>query len=199
MMEVKSLGPRVLKGRFVQLEPFTPENHAQLRMAANDPAIWKYMPVDGAGEGFKNFWDGAQKEMASGSRIAFVVRRLADGVVVGSTSYLNIVPEHARAEIGWTWYAAPAQGSVVNPEAKLLLFANAFEAASYTRVELKTDAGNARSRAAILKLGAKEEGIFRKHMWMPRGYWRDTVYYSVLADEWSAVKARLEARIKGFG
>lgn len=199
MMEVKSLGPRVLKGRFVQLEPFTPANRDELRAAANDPAIWKYMPVDGTGEGFKNFWDGAQKEMAGGSRVAFAVRRLADGAVVGSTSYLNIVPEHARAEIGWTWYAAGAQGSVVNPEAKLLLFANAFERARYTRVELKTDADNARSRAAILKLGAKEEGIFRKHMWMPRGVWRDTVYYSVLSDEWPAVKARLEARIKAFG
>ena len=198
-MKVGNIGPHVLKGRFVQLEPIAGKHRDELRAVANDPTIWKYMPVDGTGEGFKDFWDGAQKDIAGGGRIAFAVRRLADNAVVGSTSYLNIVPEHARAEIGWTWYAPPAQGSVVNPEAKLLLFANAFETSGYMRVELKTDANNARSRAAILKLGAKEEGIFRKHMWMPRGVWRDTVYYSVLADEWPKVKVGLEARIKAFG
>ena len=90
---------------------------------------------------------------------------------------------------------AQAQGTRVNPEAKLLLMLNAFETSGYHRVELKTDSKNTRSRAAILRLGAKEEGILRGHMWMPAGYWRDTVYYSVLAEEWPAVKAGLEARI----
>jgi RimJ/RimL family protein N-acetyltransferase len=199
MKPVSSLGPRVLKGRFIQLEPYMPTHEAGLRAAANDAELWRYMPVDASGKGFDDWRKLTEADMASGSRMIFAVRRLADGALVGSTTYLNIVPEHARAEIGWTWYAANAQGSAVNPEAKLLLFANAFETAGYHRIELKTDANNARSRAAILKLGAKEEGIFRGHMWMPRGYWRDTVYYSVLADEWPGVKAGLEARLKGDG
>jgi RimJ/RimL family protein N-acetyltransferase len=198
MNPVSSLGPRVLKGRFVQLEPYTPVHREGLRSAANDAALWRYMPMDGSGEGFDEWRKLTEADMASGSRMIFAVRRLADGALVGSTSYLNIVPEHARAEIGWTWYAATAQGGAVNPEAKLLLFANAFETAGYHRIELKTDAGNAHSRAAILKLGAKEEGIFRGHMWMPRGYWRDTVYYSVLAGEWPEVKAGLESRLLKF-
>ncbi len=198
MTPVKNFGPRVLKGRFVQLEPFSPTHYAGLRAVANDPALWRYMPVDGSGQGFENWRGMTATDMASGSRMVFAVRRLSDGALVGSTSYLNIVPEHARAEIGWTWYEAGAHGTAVNPEAKLLLFANAFEACGYHRIELKTDATNARSRAAILKLGAKEEGIFRGHMWMPRGYWRDTAYYSVLREEWPGVKAGLEARLKAY-
>ena len=138
------------------------------------------------------------KSVAKGARIVFAVRRLADGAIVGSTSYANIVPEHARLEVGWTWYVRTAQATAINPEAKLLLFANAFETAGYHRVELKIDSRNARSRAAILKLGAREEGILRGHVWMPAGYWRDTVYFSVLAEEWPTVKAGLEARLAAF-
>jgi N-acetyltransferase len=198
MMPESSLGPRVLTGRFVQLEPLSQAHYAGLRAVANDPAIWHYMPISGAGDGFERWYKDAEKEMAGGGRLAFAVRRLADSALVGSTSYLNIVPEHARAEIGWTWYQAAAQGGAVNPEAKLLLFANAFDAAGYGRVELKTDSTNARSCAAIVKLGAREEGTLRRHMWMHRGYWRDTVYYSVLREEWPAVKAGLEARLRAF-
>jgi RimJ/RimL family protein N-acetyltransferase len=104
------------------------------------------------------------------------------------------MPEHKRAEIGFTWYAQSAQGSEVNPAAKLLLFAHAF-ASGANRVELKCDARNTRSRAAILKLGATQEGILRHHMVMPDGHLRDTVYFSVLAQEWPQVRARLEARL----
>jgi RimJ/RimL family protein N-acetyltransferase len=197
MNPVKELG-RVLTGRFVQLEPLKPAHKEELRAAAADKSIWRYMPIDGAND-FDAWWKNASDEMTGGGRIPFALRRLADNRVLGSTSYMNIAPEHARAEIGWTWYAPEAQGGAVNPEAKLLLMANAFEVCGYHRIELKTDSTNARSRAAIVKLGAREEGIFRKHMWMPRGYWRDTVWYSVLADEWPGVKARLEARLKAFG
>lgn len=197
MTPVKDLA-RVLKGRFVQLEPIAPKHKDELRAAANDPAIWRYMPINGASD-FEAWWKNANDEMAGGGRIPFAVRRLTDNTMLGSTSYMNIVPAHARAEIGWTWYAPAAQGTVVNAEAKLLLLANAFEACGYHRIELKTDSTNARSRAAILKLGAREEGIFRGHMWMPHGYWRDTVWYSILADEWPAVKSRLEARLAALG
>ncbi|MGQ0741192.1 MAG: GNAT family N-acetyltransferase [Alphaproteobacteria bacterium] len=194
-MTPEDLGPRVLEGRFVRLEPLVPAHKEGLRRAGSDPAIWRYMPVRDGELAFEDFWNTAEKEMAARERIAFAVRRLAEDVLVGSTSYLNIAPEHARCEIGWTWYEPAAQATAINPEAKLLLLANAFENAGCVRVELRTEAGNARSRAAILKLGATEEGILRRHMRMPRGYWRDTVYYSVLVDEWPAVKAKLLARL----
>jgi RimJ/RimL family protein N-acetyltransferase len=129
--------------------------------------------------------------------ITFAVRRLADGALVGSTSFLNIVPEHERVEIGSTWYAPEAQATAVNPEAKYLLFGHAF-AAHYNRVELKTDSKNDRSRAAMKKMGATEEGTLRAHMWVPQGYYRDSVYFSVLAAEWPVVRAKLEARLAAF-
>jgi RimJ/RimL family protein N-acetyltransferase len=136
-------------------------------------------------------------ENAEGRFITFAVRRLADGSIIGSTSYLSIVPADAKVEIGFTWYTAQARGGAVNPEAKYLLLKNAFDA-GYNRVEFKTDARNARSRAALLKLGAKEEGILRGHMWMPQGYFRDSVYFSVLASEWPAVQAGLKRRLAAY-
>jgi RimJ/RimL family protein N-acetyltransferase len=195
MTRVKPLGPRVLEGRFVRLEPLAAVHREPLAAAGSDPWIWWHLPVRQDENSFKDFWRSAEADTAAGSRIVFIVRNVADGTIVGSTSYLGIAPEHARCEIGWTWYAPSAQGTTVNPEAKLLHLANAFESAGYMRVELRTDAENARSRAAILKLGAKEEGVLRRHMWVPRGTWRDTVYYSVLRDEWPAVKAGLLARL----
>jgi RimJ/RimL family protein N-acetyltransferase len=197
-MTTSSLGPRILRGNLIALEPVTEAHREGLRAtAAGQPEEFRYMPLSAA-ETFDAWWDDLNKDAAKGARIVFAVRRLADDAIVGSTSYGNIVPEHARAEIGWTWYAKSAQGTAVNPEAKLLLFANAFETALYRRVELKTDARNARSRAAIRKLGATEEGIFRSHMWLPDGQRRDTAYYSVIAEEWPKVKAGLEARLKAF-
>jgi RimJ/RimL family protein N-acetyltransferase len=197
MQEFGRLGPRILQGRFVALEPFSDEHRELLRDAAADSELWRYMPVDGSGEGFDAWWNAALSETAAGTRIAFAVRRLADGAIVGSTSYLAIVPLHARVEIGSTWYVAAAQGTAVNPEAKLLLFANAFEVCRFERVELKCDARNTRSRAAIQKLGAKEEGVLRSHMWVHAGYRRDTVYYSLLRDEWPFAKSLLLARSGG--
>jgi len=190
-----SLGPRTLAGRFAQLEVFGLEHRDAMRRAANDAEIWRYMPVMAIGEGFERWCKWVAHESAKGTQITFAVRRVSDGALVGSTSYLAISPENARVEIGFTWYAADAQGTAINPEAKLLLLTNAFETAGYNRVELKCDARNARSRAAILKLGATEEGTLRQHMWMPAGYYRDSVYYSVLKSEWPAVKIGLENRL----
>jgi RimJ/RimL family protein N-acetyltransferase len=195
MKPVLPLGPRILTGKHVALEPITEAHQQNLQQAADDESIWRFMPVQGFGTHFPALWDGLTRDVARGERIAFAVRRLSDNTIVGSTSYLAIMPAHARVEIGWTWYAPSAQATNVNPEAKFLLLQNAFEAALYHRVEFKTDANNARSRAAILKLGAREEGIFRGHMWMPRGYWRDSVYYSVLDTEWPEIKRRLQARM----
>jgi RimJ/RimL family protein N-acetyltransferase len=131
------------------------------------------------------FIDWQQGEIARGRMITYAVRRLSDDALVGSTSYLAIAPEHAKVEIGATWYQPSAQATAVNPEAKYLLLGNAF-GANYNRVELKTDSRNARSRAAMKKMGAIEEGTLRGHMWMPQGYFRDSVYFSILASEWPA-------------
>ena len=196
MKPVTSLGPRTLRGRFIVLEPLEQRHHEALIAAADDPDLWRYIPIDMRG-GFANRLGWFVDEMARGNQITFVVRRLSDGAIVGSTSYVAISPENARLEIGATWYVADVQGSFVNPEAKYLLLANAF-AADYHRVEFKTDAKNARSRAALAKLGAKEEGILRGHLWMPQGYHRDSVYFSILAPEWPSVRAALEARLQAF-
>jgi RimJ/RimL family protein N-acetyltransferase len=194
--QVEPLGHRVLTGRFVALEPLEPRHHEELLAAASDPAIFTYMPIDPK-EGFAAKLPWFASEMARGAQVTYAVRSRADDRIVGSSSYLAIAPEHGRVEIGWTWYAAAAQATSVNPEAKYLLLENAF-AAHYNRVEFKTDARNARSRAALRKLGAREDGILRSHMWMPQGYFRDSVYFSILAAEWPKVKAGLERRLGAF-
>jgi N-acetyltransferase len=195
--KVEPLGPWPLTGRFVTLEPLEPRHHADLvRIAEAEPAIWKYMPLD-LSNGFAPRLADIAEENAKGAWLTYVVRRLADGVLVGSTSYLAITPKDAKLEIGATWYVADAQGRAVNPECKSLLLKNAFRA-GYNRVEFKTDSKNAHSRAALKKLGAVEEGTLRGHMWMPQGYFRDSVYFSILAAEWPAVRTALEKRLAAF-
>jgi N-acetyltransferase len=189
--------PQILTGRFVRLEPLAEAHREGLRVAASNPEIWAYMPLDGSGAGFDGWFNAALQANASGAHIAFVVSRMADAMLVGSTRYLEIVPAHNRVEIGWTWYEKPAQAGMVNPECKLLLLGHAF-ACGANRVELKTDARNARSRAAIARLGAKQEGIFRSHMVVRNGYVRDTVYFSILRSEWPEVRSRLEARLSAY-
>ncbi len=119
----------------------------------------------------------------------------ASGAVAGSTRFGNVAPEHRRVEIGWTFVGYPWQRTSVNTAAKLLLLTHAFERLGCVRVELKTDARNTVSRAAILRLGATEEGILRHHIVCADGHLRDTVYFSILAAEWPAVKAKLTARL----
>jgi len=167
MRNVEPLGGHTLTGRFIALEPLEARHHDGLIAAASDAGIFTYMPFD-VSKGFASRLGWFTDENHSGRMISYAVRRLADGVLVGSTSYLNIAPADAKVEIGSTWYAPEAQASAVNPEAKYLLLDNAF-ARAWNRVEFKTDAKNARSRAALKKLGAKEEGILRGHMWMPQG------------------------------
>jgi RimJ/RimL family protein N-acetyltransferase len=194
MTPVEKLGPRTLKGRFVALEPLAPEHREGLIAAAADPSIWTYIPFD-LSAGFAKRLEWFEQENAKGTMLTFAVRRLSDDVIVGSTSYLSLSPENARVEIGATWYAPASQATAINPESKYLLLANAF-AAHFHRVEFKTDAKNARSRAALKKLGAIEEGIMRGHMWMPQGYFRDSVYFSILAQDWPAVRGALELRLE---
>ena len=198
MKPVEPLGPWTLTGRFVTLEPLEPRHHADLiRIADAEPAIWTYIPLN-LSKGFASRLPWFIEEMAKGRHLTFAVRRLSDGVVIGSSSYLAITPGDAKVEIGATWFVAEARGTAVNPEAKLLMLENAFRA-GYNRVEFKTDSKNARSRAALKKLGAKEEGTSRGHMWMPQGYFRDSVYFSILASEWPQVRTALQKRLDRFG
>ncbi len=183
-----------LAGRFVRLEPIEERHREDLRAAAQDDAIWPYMPLNGAAD-FDPMFDDALAARAEGAMLPFIVVRRADETVVGGTRYLNIAPRDRRLEIGWTWYAPADQGGPVNPECKLLLLGHAFETLGAYRVELRCDGRNGRSRAAIAKLGAVEEGVLRRHMQVQDGFWRDTVVFAVLDAEWRAVKAGLEARL----
>lgn len=132
----------------------------------------------------------------------FAVRLRASGEVVGSTTYCSIRAQHRGVEIGWTWYAPAHRGTSLNPACKRLLLGHAFETGLFAgqpamRVELKTDARNHRSRAAILKLGATFEGTLRHHVMMPDGFRRSSALYSILESEWTGVRARLDARLSG--
>lgn len=131
-----------------------------------------------------------------GREYPFVVVRLADKRVMGSTRYLDVQEEDRNVEIGWTWYSPDAWGGVVNPEAKYLLMRHAFDDWRAIRVALKTDINNLRSQAAIKKLGARYEGTLRNQRIRPDGSYRDTVIFSVIESEWPGVKAGLEERLR---
>ena len=143
----------------------------------------------------RRYVEAALAEQAAGTALPFATVLREGDVVVGSTRFGSIAPEHRRVEIGWTWIAPPWQRTAVNTEAKLLMLRHAFETWGCRRVELKTNARNARSRAAMLRIGAREEGILRKHMINADGSARDSVYFSVVDDEWPAVRERLEAML----
>jgi RimJ/RimL family protein N-acetyltransferase len=198
MTPVAELGPRTLTGGFVALEPVEERHHAELRRAGSDADLFKHIPLLGDASQFEQWVNQMRSGIEKGHRIAYAVRRLSDGALVGSTSYLDILPKDARVEIGATWYVREAQGTAINSDAKLLLLQNAFDA-GYNCVFLKTDSKNARSRAAIAKLGAKFDGILRGHMWMEKQrYFRDTAFFSILATEWPGVRAGLEKWLAAF-
>ena len=134
-----------------------------------------------------------------GNTLPFAVIRQASGRVVGSTRFFHIDRDHRRVEIGYTWLAASAQRSEVNTESKLLMLTHAFEQWNCIRVEFVTDILNVQSRTAILRLGAREEGVLRNHMIMPSGRYRNSVCFSIIEAEWPDIKARLEARLKEAG
>lgn len=189
------LEPVVLENEVVRLEPLRESHREALRPIAQDPDLWALTTIRGDGEEFDRWFDLMLAQQAAGQQISHAVIRQDDQVIVGHTAFLSIFPQHARLEIGWTWYDAQARGTRINPACKLLLMQRAFEAGA-RRVELKTHGLNQRSQNAMLKMGAKKEGILRQHTKTWRGDWRDTVFFSVLRDEWPAVMAGLEARIR---
>jgi RimJ/RimL family protein N-acetyltransferase len=185
-----------LEGRLVRLEPMSPTHLDGLAKVAFDPTIWMWTlarPTDRAR--LETWMSTAIANREAGTELPFVTIDLATGEPIGSSRYLNIVPEHRRLEIGWTWVATGSQRRGANREAKLLMIDHAIERLGCHRVEFKTDSRNEKSRAALLGIGATFEGIFRNHMVMPDGPLRHSAYYSVIDNEWPEVKARLLASI----
>ena len=184
--------PVVLEGRIVRLEPLRRDHLDGLAEVAFEPALWQYTlarPVDAAG--LEAWIRTALANAEAGIEVPFATIDRATERAIGSTRYLNIVPEHRRFEIGWTWLATSAQRTGANREAKLLQLTHAFEDLDANRVEFKTDSLNDKSRTALLGIGASFEGIFRNHMVMPDGRLRHSAYYSVTREDWPTVRARL--------
>lgn len=191
--------PVVLTGRVVRLEPLEPAHvEALTAAAAEDRSTYGYTWVPADAAEMAEYVATALAEQAAGRHLPFAVRSLATGAVVGSTRFLDIEcwdgPTPTVVEIGSTWLAASAQRSAVNTEAKLLLLTHAFEVWGVVRVTLKTDARNARSRAAIERVGGRFEGVRRAHMPATDGGVRDTAYFSIVAEEWPDVRAGLVRR-----
>ena len=179
----------------MRLEPLADRHLAALEAAAADADLWTWVPFPAdTPQGFAQWLATARAAEASGSALVFATCR-ADGTVIGATRFGNASPADGRVEIGWTFLARAAQRTGANVEAKRLMLAHAFDTLAATRVELKTDARNAASRRAIAALGATEEGTLRHHTATHTGWLRDTVYFSILRDEWPAVRARLDARL----
>ena len=192
-----SVEPVGLTGDVVVLEPLRPGHSDELAAAVSDGRLWElwYTSVPSP-EGMRAEIDRRLAEQAAGRMLPFTVRRVG-GPAVGMTTYMNIELDVPRLEIGSTWTAASVQRTAVNPESKLLLLGHAFEALGCLAVEFRTHWHNRQSRAAIERLGAKQDGVLRSHRRMPDGSLRDTVVYSVTAAEWPAVRAGLRARLAG--
>ncbi|HMB57626.1 MAG TPA: GNAT family N-acetyltransferase [Arenimonas sp.] len=187
--------PVSLAGKHVQLEPLARDHAKALGAAASDGDIWKlwYTAVP-APDQAETYIETALAQREIGKAMAFVVKDAA-GDVVGSTRFGNIDGDNRRVEIGWTWYAARVQRTALNTEAKLLLLTHAFETLGAIAVEFRTSWFNHRSRTAIARLGAKQDGVLRNHMIMPDGTRRDTVVFSIIDSEWPAVRKHLQYKL----
>lgn len=188
----------VLKGNWVQLEPLNDSHRDDLYAVAQDESIWTYNSSKAFGDRFYRWFDKAVKCLQAEQHLPFVVRRISDKKLIGSTRYYDINSENHRLTIGYTWYIPEVWGSCVNPECKYLLLKYAFEELQANRVEFVTDSRNSRSRAAIKKIGATEEGILRHHMILEDGFIRDTVIFSITKPEWPTIKLNLENRLKNL-
>src|SRR5438270_7062531 len=196
-MREMSIAPVTLEGRYVRLEPLTAEHASGLAEIGLDQDLWKWIPTPvRTPEEMSAYVQTALAEQTNGSALPFALIDKSSGRVIGSTRYANIERLHHRLEVGWTWVATQWQRSAINTEAKYLLLRHAFEKLKCMRVELKTDSLNDRSRNAILRIGAREEGTFRNHMITASGRIRHTVYFSIIDSEWPEVKSRLESKLR---
>ena len=190
--------PIILEGRFVRLEPLSMAHHAPLCEVGLDEDLWKWIPQPvRTPEEMREYIQSALDAQAAGIALPFATMDRASGRAIGSTRFGNIDRANRRVEIGWTWLGREYQRTAANTEAKYLMMRHAFETWASIRVELKTDSLNERSRRAILRIGAKEEGTLRNHMTTWTGRLRHSVYFSVIDSEWAWVKARLEEKLAG--
>ena len=198
MEAIDRLESCALEGRLVRLEPMRSDHLDQLCAAGLDPELWRLTVTKIASpDDMRRYIDAALAEQREGTGLPFVTIWRATGQVIGSTRFGNAALAHRRVEIGWTWLARPWQRSRANADAKYLMLRHAFETWNMVRVELKTSTLNQQSRGAMTKLGAVEEGVLRRHMINEDGSPRDSVFFSILADEWPRVKAGLEERLRG--
>ncbi|HEX8174392.1 MAG TPA: GNAT family N-acetyltransferase [Pyrinomonadaceae bacterium] len=188
--------PVTLEGRFVRLEPLSLSHLAELCEAAFDEELWRYTNSVIKTEGdLREYIETALRWQEEGSALPFATIDKTSGRAVGSTRFGAIDTANRHMEIGWTWIAREYQRTYVNTEAKYLMLGHAFEDLSCLRVEFKTDSLNEKSRRALSRIGALEEGTFRNHMIMPGGRIRHSVYFSIIDTEWPEVKAALEEKL----
>ena len=191
------LQPVRLQGRLVELVPLTRNHVSALANVGLDAELWRLQPtIVDSEDAMRRYVDNAHDEQRRGVSLPFAIVDRASDAVIGSTRYMDIATPHRRLEIGATWLAPAFQRSGANTEAKLLLLAHAFESLGVIRVVFKTEAQNEKSRNALLRIGAKEEGTFRSHLIAESGRRRDMVYFAILDEEWPVVNARLEERLR---
>lgn len=191
-----NIKPVTLQGRHVRLEPLSLAHVDALARAGADESIWKWSPDRmRSADDMRAYIERALAAQEAGIALPFATIENSCGEPVGSTRFAAIERTHRRVEIGWTWITPRWQRTAVNTEAKYLMLSHAFDTWGCVRVEFKTDALNQRSRDAIRRIGAKEEGTLRKHMAMPGGRSRDSVYFSIVDDEWPDVRRALGAKL----
>lgn len=193
---IMKVEPVTLTGKRSKLVPLNREHTQALFEAGNYPEIWTYMPQNSSSlEDMEEIVEGALAQMVTGAELPFSIVDQMSGKIVGSTRFLDISPANRSLEIGWTWLTPEVWRTRINTECKYLLLKHCFETLGTIRVQLKTDSRNLRSQAAMERIGAIREGVLRKHRILPDGYIRDSVYFSIVDDEWPKVKARLEAML----
>lgn len=194
---VMQTNPITLEGQFIRLEPLSMAHHAGLCEVGLDEPLWRWMPTCvRSPEDMRAYIEEALAAQAAGTALPFATIERATNRVIGSTRFGNIDRAHRRVEIGWTWLGLHWQRTAANTEAKLLMLRHAFEAWTCHRVEFKTDSLNETSRRALLRIGAKEEGILRNHMVTYSGRLRHSVYFSIIDSEWQGVEAELIRRVR---
>lgn len=189
--------PVILEGNFVRLEPLRIGHHPQLCEVGLDEDLWRISPDQiETPDDMMHYIETALAEQNRGVSLPFVTIEKSSKRIVGSTRFGNIAPKDRRVEIGWTWIAKDWQRTYVNTETKLLMLTHAFENWNCNRVEFKTDLLNEKSRNALLRLGARQEGIFRAHIICQSGRVRDSIYFSIIKPEWAQIKQNLEVKLK---
>ncbi len=191
--------PVVLEGEFVRLEPLRIDHFNALCEVGLDQSLWKWTAnVVKKSDDLRRYVEAALSDFEKGISLPFVTIDRAQERIVGSTRFGNIDTENRKTEIGWTWINPAWQRTFINSEAKLLMLTHAFETWKCIRVELKTDAFNEKSRNAMLRIGAREEGTLRNHMITESGRFRDSVYFSIIDSEWQNVKTNLTAKLRSY-